>query len=271
MARVYTGLDVEGDFEGRFPWRSQRLDVGGGVKMAYVDEGPRDAPVTFLLLHGNPTWGYLYRDFIRPLARHHRVVVPDYVGFGRSDKPRDPAYYSLDRHIENLTKLLAHLKARNVVPVVQDWGGPIGMGWATAHPERVAGCVVFNTWAFVRDPPMKLPWLFRFLVLGKGGWRRATKKNVFTEIFIGKAQKKNDRDLAPYRAPHPTPADRTGVARFAQMIPPTDHPDHESWATMDRIEAGLSKLASKPALVVWAMQDPAFRKPFLERWTRLFR
>jgi haloalkane dehalogenase len=83
--RVYTGLDVWSDFGGRFPWKSRLIDVGGGVRMAVVDEGPRDAALTFLLLHGNPTWGYLYREFIRRLSPRFRVIAPDHVGFGRSD------------------------------------------------------------------------------------------------------------------------------------------------------------------------------------------
>ncbi|HLE46728.1 MAG TPA: alpha/beta fold hydrolase, partial [Candidatus Thermoplasmatota archaeon] len=205
MARVYHGLDVEGDFGGRFPWKSNRLDVGDGVKMAYVDEGPRDAGHTFLLLHGNPTWGYLYRDYIRHLSKAHRVIAPDHVGFGRSDKPRDPTYYTLERHIANLERLIIHTKAKAIIPVMQDWGGPIGMGFATRHPDLIAGFVVHNTWAFVNNPPMTLPWLFRFLVLGKGGWSRATKRNLFTEVFIGKGQRKKGPELDPYRAPHPTP------------------------------------------------------------------
>src|SRR5215468_1358772 len=125
------------DFGGEFPWKSHLFDVGDGVRQALVDEGPKDAPLTFLCVHGNPTWGFLYRRFIRELSREHRVIVPDHVGFGRSDKPRELSYYSLERHIENLGRTLDRADARNVVLVVQDWGGPIAMGWATRHPERV--------------------------------------------------------------------------------------------------------------------------------------
>src|ERR1700682_4853056 len=87
--RVYTGLDVWSDFGGRFPWKSRLLDGGGGGLQAVAEEGPRDAPLTFLLLHGSPTWGYLYREFIRRLSPRYRVIAPDHVGFGRSDKPRE--------------------------------------------------------------------------------------------------------------------------------------------------------------------------------------
>ena len=271
VSRIYEGLDVESDFHGQFPWKSQRVDVGGGIRQAVVDEGPHAAPVTFVLLHGNPTWEFLYRKFIAELSKDYRVVVPDHVGFGRSDKPRDPSYYTLERHIENLTATLDHLQVNRAVLVMHDWGGPIGMGWATRHPERTAGFVILDTWAFVRNPPMKLPWVFKILVLGKGGWRRATQKNVFTELFLIRGSKLDAATAEGYRAPHPTPEDRAGIARFPQLIPETDDRDHEAWSTMAAIEDGLSALADRPALVMWALKDPAFRKEHMERWKQLFR
>src|SRR3981189_1206325 len=153
--RVYPGLAVCSDFGGRFPGNSRLIDVDEGVRQACVDEGPRDAPLTFLLLRGTPTWGYLCREFIRRLSPRYRVIAPDHVGFGRSDKPRDPRWYTLERHVGNLGKVLAELRPERVVPVMQDWGGPIGMGWATRSPGKIAGAVVLNTWAFVREPRMK--------------------------------------------------------------------------------------------------------------------
>jgi haloalkane dehalogenase len=207
------------------------------------------------------------------LSDEHRVVAVDDVGFGRSDKPRDPAYYTLERHVANLEATLAKLDVQNAVLVVQDWGGPIGMGWATRHPDRVKGVVVMNTWAFVRgEGSFDLPWLFRFLVLGKGGWKRATKGNVFTELFLvkGGARKLDEATADAYRAPHPTPEDRVGIGRFPQLIPEKSNPGHESFATLARIEDDLAKLAGKPALIVWALKDRAFRKPQLERWKKVF-
>ena len=168
--------------------------------------------------------------------------------------------------------MLAALQPERVVPVMQDWGGPIGMGWATRNPQRVAGVVILNTWAFVREPRMKLPWLFKFLVLGKGGWKRSAQSNIFVELFLARGGKRklNEAELAPYRAPFPTPDDRVGVARFPQLIPQTHDQGHESWATMAAIEDGLLRLREKPALIVWALKDPAFRRPQLERWQHVF-
>jgi haloalkane dehalogenase len=270
--RVYSGLDVNSDFGGRFPWKSRLVEVEHGVRQAVVDEGPRDAKLTFLLLHGNPTWGYLYREFVKRLSPNYRVIVPDHVGFGRSDKPRDPRWYTLDRHIANLGKVLTELHAERVVPVMQDWGGPIGMGWATRHPDRIAGFVVLNTWAFVREPRMKLPWLFKFLTLGKGGWKRSVQGNFFVELAMARSgpRKLSDEELNPYRAPFPTGDDRVGIARFPQLIPETRNQGHESWATMAHIEDGLPKLRKKPALICWARKDRAFQKAHLERWRHAF-
>ena len=270
--RVYRGLDVQSDFGGRFPWKSRLIDVDHGVRQAVVDEGPRDAKTTFLLLHGNPTWGYLYRNFVGPLSREHRVIVPDHVGFGRSDKPRDPRWYTLPRHVASLGRLLDALEATNVVPVLQDWGGPIGLGWAVKQPSRVKGVVVLNTWAFVRDPPMKLPFVFKFLVLGKGGWKRVVQRNLFVELLLarGGPKRRTEEELQPYRAPFPAPDDRVGIARFPQLIPEAKNLFHESWPAMAEIEDGLKRLRDKPALIVWAMKDRAFGKAQLLRWQRIF-
>ena len=240
--RVYTGLDVTSDFGGRFPWTSQFIDHGG-VRQAYVDEGPRDAAVTFLCLHGNPTWGFLYREFIRRLSTRQRVLAVDHVGFGRSDKPRDPAYYSIERHVSNLERLLSEVRAHHVIPIIHDWGGPIGMGWATRHPEDVAAVVVLNTTAFVKDPVPNLPWLFQLLA---GGWKRAVDNNFFVEWFVGRlgtVRKMTKEDLDPYRAPFPTPADRVGMARMPNIWE-GGNPGYETYAGAVATEEGLSRLGT---------------------------
>jgi haloalkane dehalogenase len=114
--------------------------------MRYVDEGPRDAPV-MLLLHGMPTWSYLYRTMIPRFAdAGYRCVAPDHLGFGRSDKPTDPAWYSIARHTEVLASLVAMLDLPDVTLVCQDWGGPIGLAQPATTPQRFARLVIMNTW-----------------------------------------------------------------------------------------------------------------------------
>ena len=271
MARVYEGLNVDSDLGGLFPWKSKKLLADGKNKMAFVDEGPKDATLTFLCIHGNPTWGVLYREFIRRLSPTYRIVVPDHIGFGRSDKPREPGYYTLERHIDNLNALVEKLGLTNVVPVIQDWGGPIGLGYATQHTKDIKGIVVLNTWSFVSEHGgVRLPWFFKLLLLGRGGWRRATKKNMFVELMLVKGQKLGVAEADAYRAPHPTPDDRIGIARFPQLIPEIGRPEHEAHGTMKRIEDQLGLLALKPALILWPMKDVAFRKAQLLRWQEVF-
>jgi haloalkane dehalogenase len=128
-----------------FPWTPNYLDVNG-LRMHYVDEGPRDAPVA-LLLHGMPTWSYLNRHIIPPLlAAGYRCVAPDHIGFGRSDKPTDPAYYDIARHTANLEQLVRSLDLQRITLFVQDWGGPTGLAQYAAMPERFERLVIMNTW-----------------------------------------------------------------------------------------------------------------------------
>jgi cis-3-alkyl-4-acyloxetan-2-one decarboxylase len=273
--RTYTGLDVHSDFGGRFPWKSRFVEQRG-IRQAYVDEGPPGAPVTFVCLHGNPTWGFLYREFVRRLSAHHRIIAVDHVGFGRSDKPRDPAYYSIARHVENLEHLLAETGATRVIPIVHDWGGPIGLGWATRHPQRVAGLVVLNTTAFADLPVPKLPWPVRVLARG---WRRAIENSFLVEWFVGRfgtCRAMGKEDLDPYRAPFPTPAERVGMARmpniYQSTILPHRAPGWEPWPWSGAAATtrALPTLREKPAVICWAQQDRAFKRPHLERWRRTF-
>lgn len=273
VPRRYRELAVWSDHGGLFPWPSRLVDVDGGVRQAVVDEGPRDAPLTFVCLHGNPTWGFLYRDFIRGLSARHRVVVPDHVGFGRSDKPRDLSYYSLPRHARNLTRTLDALDVRNAVLVVQDWGGPIGMAWATAHPDRVKGAVVMNSWAFVREGGLDLPWLFKALVRDDSSRTRVIERNFFTEVLLrrmGTRRPLDPRVLDAYRSAHPEPEDRWGIWAFPRMIPEPHDTGHPSWRVLANLESNLASLRDTPALLVWAKKDPAFREAQLERWRRVF-
>ena len=116
------------------------------LRVHYVDEGPRDGPV-MLLLHGMPTWAYLYRDMIPPLvAAGYRCIAPDHVGFGRSDKPTDIHWYTIARHTEILTSLITALDLKDVTVVCQDWGGPIGLAQAATMPDRFEHLVIMNTW-----------------------------------------------------------------------------------------------------------------------------
>ncbi len=146
-----------------------------GLRMHYVDEGV-GAPV--LLLHGEPTWSFLYRKMIPILAKRFRVIAPDYFGFGRSDKPLDPAFYTYDRHSESIGRLVEALDLAELGVVVQDWGGPIGMRLAAEHPERVARLVVMNTGISPGRPPSDAWLVFRDFVRRVGPRLSAGRRTI---------------------------------------------------------------------------------------------
>jgi len=128
-----------------FPYAPNYFDIDG-LRMHYVDEGPKDAPVA-LLMHGMPTWSYLYRNMIPQLrAAGYRCVAPDHIGFGRSDKVTDPDWYNIARHTANITRLVTHLDLNNITLFVQDWGGPTGLAQYATMPERFSRLVIMNTW-----------------------------------------------------------------------------------------------------------------------------
>ncbi len=238
-----------------FPFRSKFHAVEGD-KLAYVDQG-RGEPV--VLLHGNPTWGYLYRKFIPPLARTNRVIVPDHMGFGRSDKPLDPSRYRLARHIANLESLLLKLDVRNVTLVMQDWGGPIGLGFAVRHPDRVKRLVIMNTWAWVIPAGTRIHGLLEQFRQPGGGAALVQGLNLFVEGFLPAGVHKKERVTAAlmraYRVPFPEWNSRVGILAFPRDIVVGD--DHPSAPAMHEIAQKLPTL-KVPVLLIWAMKDPAF-------------
>ncbi len=266
-----TGVDWS--FGGLWPYEPCYAQTADG-RLHYVDEGPRDGPVT-VLLHGNATWGFLYRSFIAPLlAAGQRVVVPDHLGFGRSDKPGDPAVYRLDRHIDRLAQLLDALDVRNVTLVFAEWGAAIGLGWAVLRPDRVARLFVMNS-PFPERPSgrVRLPppiYLFRLPVLGdimvKG-------LGAFTKGFLFKVGMVHRERLTPtikaaYLAPHPTWTSRTGVLAFPRQIP-TGPDDLAATLGAAAQETLRGELGDRPARIVWAMRDVSFSESVLEQWTGL--
>jgi haloalkane dehalogenase len=261
-------------FGGSWPYEPRFFDTPDG-RMHYVDVGPQDAtPV--VLLHGNPTWGYLYRNFIEPLVEAgHRAIVPDHLGFGRSDKPDRPELYTIARHCDRMEELLESLDLHDAVVVPQDWGGPIGLYWATRHPERVGGLFILNTYA--HRPPQKvdlpLPLrLFRTPVVGEV---MVKGLDLFKRVFLFRAGVTHPERLTAevkraYRAPHPNWASRTPILVFPRQIP--SGPEGPVSDLSAEIERGLEQhFRDKPVRIVWAMKDVAFTPQALEMlWLRTF-
>jgi cis-3-alkyl-4-acyloxetan-2-one decarboxylase len=253
-----------------YPFERHTFDLHG-IKMNYIDEGPKDAP-PILMLHGNPTWSFYYRRLIATLRTQYRVIVPDHVGMGLSDKPDEQHYdYTLARRVIDLEKLFLSLNLRrNLTLVLHDWGGMIGTAFATDHPERIARIVVLNTGGFTLPKTKKMPWqltlartpvLGGLLVRGLNGFSRGAVKDC-----VMRPMPKNVAEA--YLAPYNSWQNRLAVHRFIQDIPL--RPGDRAWPIVDNVEKHLSQFQDVPMLICWGMKDFVFDIHFLNRWIELF-
>ncbi len=242
-----------------FPFKSRYAEVDGAT-VHYVDEG-NGRPL--LLLHGNPTWSFLYREIIAGLRDRYRCVALDYPGFGLSLAGPDYGFTPAE-HASVVEKLVAQLNLRDVTMMVQDWGGPIGFRVATRNPDRFSGFVVGNTWAWPKsDPGTQV--FSRFLGGPIGGYL-ILRRNFFVERIIPSNVKRRELPgpvMEAYRGPFPTPESRRPVHVFPREILGS-----RPW--LSEIERGLDTLSDRPALIVWPDKDVAFREPERRRWEEVF-
>jgi haloalkane dehalogenase len=251
-----------------YPFNQNWLDLDG-LKLHYLDEGEGEVVVA---VHGNPTWSFYYRNLVRDLRKDHRVVVPDQMGCGLSDKPGDDRYdYTLSRRIDDFGRLMDDLELTDINLVVHDWGGMIGLGWAVRHPDRIKRLVVLNTAAFHLPKSKPFPWqlwmvrdtpLGPLMVRGLNAFSRGashvacSRKHLSSEI----------RDA--YCAPYDNWNDRIATLRFVQDIPLK--PGDRCYDIVSDTAGRLDVFRDRPVLVCWGDKDFVFDSHFLEEWQQIY-
>jgi haloalkane dehalogenase len=242
-----------------YPFESHYAQIDG-AQVHYVDEG---SGPPLLLLHGNPTWSFLYREIIKGLRERFRCIALDYPGFGLSRAA--PGYgFTPAEHAKVVEQLVVQLDLQGMTMMVQDWGGPIGFAVATRNPERFAAFVIGNTWAWPKaDPGTQI--FSRFMGGPIGGYL-ILQRNFFVEKVMPSSSKRKKipaEVMDAYRGPFPTPESRRPVHVFPREI-------LASRPFLAEIERGLPALRDRPALIVWPTKDVAFREPERRRWESTF-
>jgi len=243
-----------------YPFDARYIEIDE-ARMHYVDEG--EGPVV-VMVHGTPTWSFLYRELIRDLSRDYRVVAIDHLGFGLSDKPVDAACRP-DDHARRLELAIERLGLRDITLVVHDFGGPIGLAYATRHPDNVRALVLFNTWlwSLMGTPAERMS---RFMA-GRIGRFLYTRMNFSPKVIMkaafGDKRKLTDTVHRHYIDAFPNPATRQAPWVLAKELVGSSEWYTNLWNLRDRF-------ASKPALVLWGMKDPAFGVDALNRWKSTF-
>jgi pimeloyl-ACP methyl ester carboxylesterase len=252
-----------------YPFTPQRFEVRSGIAMSYLDEGPRDGEVV-VMLHGNPSWSYYWRNLVSGLSDKYRCIVPDHIGMGLSDKPGDDRYrYTLQSRIDDLTVLLDHLGITGPVTLaVHDWGGMIGFGWALSHAAQVRRLVITNTAAFPLPPAKKMPWQ---LSLGRESRFGAFVIRAFNAFasgasFVGVARPMPRAVRRAYVAPYDSWANRIATLRFMQDIPLGA--GDPAWDLLEQVGRRLPEFADRPAFIGWGLRDFVFDHHFLDGFRR---
>jgi haloalkane dehalogenase len=254
-------IEPQASFDGTWPYAAKFCEQAG-FRQHYIDEGA-GRPV--VLLHGQPTWGYIWRRFIHPLGANNRVIVPDHMGFGKSETPAE-ADYTLSTHVANLAALIESLDLHEITLVMQDWGGPIGIGYAVRHPERIHSLVLMNTVcgygaAGRRDLPNPLdtPW-FTWVREGLPSGRTeavlsqlgSTILSVMQIVGLERLDRVDDTFIRAYAAPFSTPGECRGAVAF-----PLDLALGRIREFVKAGACGVPALRTKPAILIEGMLDRA--------------
>jgi haloalkane dehalogenase len=260
---------MKAELKKEYPFTGRYLDLDG-LRLHYLDEGLGEPVV---MLHGNPTWSFYYRNLVLALRDRYRCIVPDHIGCGLSDKPGDDGYdYTLGRRMDDLERLLDHLGiSTGITLVLHDWGGMIGMLYAVRHASRIKRLVILNTAAFHLPKAKQLPITLKlsrdtrlgaFLVRGFNAFSLAAS-------FIGCRKNPLPAHLRrAYRLPYNSWRNRIATLRFVQDIPLT--PGDRSYHLVSETEAGINAFSDLPTAIFWGERDFVFDRSFLSEWERRF-
>ena len=249
-----------------YPFQTGSFRTPSGPRMSYVDEGPRGDEAV-LMLHGNPTWSFYYRDLVRELSAAIRCVAPDHVGMGLSEKPGSYDYRLASR-IADIEALADGLGLRRIHLVLHDWGGAIGFGLAARSPGRVGRIVILNSAAFPSDriprriALCRVPVVGEFIVRGLNGFAEPATWMAMASRRLTWEERRG------YLFPYNSWANRVGVHRFIRDIPLEK--GHPSRRLLEEISEGLPRLSSNEKMLLWGGRDFCFDDTFLSRWLEIF-
>jgi pimeloyl-ACP methyl ester carboxylesterase len=252
-----------------YPFTGNYLDLNG-LAYHYLDEGAGDPVV---MVHGNPSWSFYYRNLVLALRDRYRCIVPDHMGCGFSDKPGDDRYdYTLSRRVNDLERLLDHLQLdRDITLVVHDWGGMIGMAYAVRHPERIKRLVILNTAAFHLPKEKPFPLGLKICRDTLLGTLLVRGFNAFSlgASFVGCKRHPMSSELRQaYRLPYNNWQNRIATLRFVQDIPLS--PGDRNYDLVTSVAAGLEQFRRLPMAIFWGELDFVFDRTFLAEWKRRF-
>lgn len=257
------------DITKHYPFTGRYLDLDG-LRYHYLDEGSGEPVV---MVHGNPSWSFYYRNLVVALRDRYRCIVPDHIGCGLSDKPGDDRYdYTLPRRVDDLERLLDHLAiTEKITLVLHDWGGMIGMAWAVRHPERIRRLVILNTAAFHLPKEKRFPLPLRICRDTLPGALLVRGLNAFSlaASFVGCKRHPMPAELRrAYRLPYDSWRNRIATLRFVQDIPLA--PGDRNYELVSAVAAGIGQFRSLPMLILWGELDFVFDRHFLAEWERRF-
>ena len=261
-------IDIS-DLRHLYPFASHYLNLNG-LQYHYIDEGQGDPVV---MVHGNPTWSFYFRELIKGLGDGYRCIVPDHIGCGLSDKPAPARYaYRLKNRVDDLENLLDNLKFdKGITLVFHDWGGMIGMAYAVRHPERISRLVVMNTAAFLPPPAKRFPW--RLSLIRSSGPLATLAVLGFNLFAVGALYMASDKGLSAevkkgLTAPYNCWKHRIATLKFVQDIPLAE--TDPSYRLVRQIDEQLQTLSKLPMLICWGEHDFVFDNDYLSEWQRRF-